>query len=163
MDSPLNCPHDLSNMRDFRDDLPTVLGKTIINGQNIIHSMTTLEKETPSQAILASTDGEEKTVNKFFDQNYFVFKYLVFQEEVRAKLSKVTFLGPFERYKLVRPYIQEEERKALEEAKNAKEAGISETEKEQEKDAQTYEQRVETVSSISKIVCDTVIYFIIFL
>ncbi|XP_017786027.1 PREDICTED: exosome component 10 [Nicrophorus vespilloides] len=80
IDSPLHCPHDLTRFPEFRDDLPTLLGcKTHTNRyqKNII------EKDKSLCSIFNCEPTEDKP----------------------KKVSDREFLGPYERYKLIKNFI----------------------------------------------------------
>ncbi|GLV41632.1 Rrp6 [Carabus blaptoides fortunei] len=98
-DNVLHCPHDLPKAEEFRDDLPTLLGDRTKHSEvnavteqlvqhkpalSVFQSPDNSDTETPDQAIVAS---------------------------VRQKMKKIKFLGPYERYKLVKTYVQAEEEK----------------------------------------------------
>lgn len=77
--------------------------------------------------------------------------YFDFQtdNEIEDKLKSIKFLGPFERYKLVRPYLEEQEKK--EEAKRLKEAEERSKNSENPQEQiieRTDEDRIETVSGL---------------
>lgn len=78
-----------------------------------------------------------------------VFKIFNFQtdNEIEKKLQSITFLGPFERYKLVKPYVQEQEKKAeAERAKKKEEENETSVNGEELLEERTNEQRIEAVS-----------------
>lgn len=111
MDSPLHCPHDLSKNSEFRDDLPTLLNKKLI-----VRDILTLEENSPEISLFDSPE----------------------QETAITKLKTLKFLGPYDRYKLVKPFIEAEEAKvAAEREKNP--------EKKEEEDP-SIEDRIAAVS-----------------
>ncbi|KAF5298456.1 hypothetical protein FQR65_LT01235 [Abscondita terminalis] len=96
MDSPLHCPHDLSKSCDFRDDLPTLLGNLENNS---------LEDDEANQNL--SVENTKSSIR-------FLMR-LVFLKKKRChnamfKIKRMAFLAPYERYELIKPYIQEEEK-----------------------------------------------------
>lgn len=69
--------------------------------------------------------------------------------EIQKKLQSITFLGPFERYKLVKPYVQEQEEKAEAERAKQEEERTNKTSINGELiEERTNEQRIEAVSNI---------------
>lgn len=106
VENPLNCPHDVINS-EFRDDLPTLLGdifkkKNEDNPTDIkdIKILPKLEK-----VLLENTEP----IIDIFDEIENSLEVL--KREAMRKVRKLKFLGPFERYKLVKPYMQAEEEK----------------------------------------------------
>lgn len=104
IDSPLYCPHDLSKTNEFRDDLPTLLN-----------------------------DVEKCQLKSICDRNFPIEKTsttcLVFNSiENYNNGRKVTFLSPFERYKLLKPFIQAEEQRNQErQEESSKEPQVSQS------------------------------------
>ncbi|XP_018335504.1 exosome component 10 [Agrilus planipennis] len=96
IESPLHCPHDLSKQQEFRDDLPILLSSCSdkIQATNIeeVTAELLIEKKQPSISIFA-TDGFDDAIKS------------------RLKMKNLKFLGPFDRYQLVKPYIAAEEAK----------------------------------------------------
>nr|XP_023014126.1 exosome component 10 [Leptinotarsa decemlineata] len=132
VDSPLHCPHDLTKTNDFRDDLPTLLGNLELKKfHECVNDELALERCTPTFSVF---DGDKIQVE---DAN-----------DTRKKLQSFKFLTPFERYKLVKPFIQEEEEKlaAAEKDKETEEqppnSGITSKE---EGFLQTDEERIESI------------------
>lgn len=125
VDSPLHCPHDLTKSTEFRDDLPTLLNKK----ENILNFASSLNLEQTTSTISFFNDPEN--VN-----NYEI------DEATSAKLKNLKFLGPYDRYKLVKPFIEAEEAKA---AAESKAEGDSSNIKVEEKD-RSIEERISEVS-----------------
>lgn len=121
VDSPLHCPHDLSKNSEFRDDLPTLLNKNEVSTNNSESSM--LEQTSPIVSLFGSTEHSED------------------ETDVAAltKLKNLKFLGPYDRYKLVKPFIEAEEAKAVEEREKCDEK--------KEEDDPSIEDRIAAVSS----------------
>nr|CAD7201924.1 unnamed protein product [Timema douglasi] len=92
LDGALHCPHDLSRLRDFRDDLPTLMGDTSA-GSNRAPSWTPpLVQQAPFVTVFQPLEAQQ-------DDDY---------SDLTMKPSEVkqlTFVCPYERYKLVRPYM----------------------------------------------------------
>ncbi|XP_044268640.1 exosome component 10 [Tribolium madens] len=83
MDSVLHCPHDLTKTNEFRDDLPTLLQ----NNQNKRLAEVELSIEKPSSYSIFNTD-------EAFNEH-----------ETFKKLCGFTYFSPYERYKLVKPFV----------------------------------------------------------
>lgn len=108
VDSPLHCPHDLSKNPEFRDDLPTLLQRK--GDFKVFPKSSHLEKASPAFSIFDSQEDSE-------------------EGEAAKKLKALKFLGPYERYKFVKPFIEAEEAKAAaERKKNAEETKEPSTE-----------------------------------
>lgn len=90
MDSPLHCPHDLSKNSEFRDDLPTLLNKT----ETVLNFASSLDLEQTSSVISVFDSPDDE------------------MDGSSAKLKNLKFLGPYDRYKLVKPFVEAEEAKA---------------------------------------------------
>lgn len=120
VDSPLYCPHDLT--KNFGDNLPTLLTQST-PAQHIVDL--SVEQNEPACSIFKMV--ENKT-----------------QEKLRQFRSKTSFLGPFERYQLVRPFIEARERKLAEEK-----AKKEEEERTKQEDNRTDEERIESVSNVT--------------
>ncbi|KAJ8973492.1 hypothetical protein NQ317_018765, partial [Molorchus minor] len=134
VDSPLHCPHDLTKSGEFRDDLPTVLG---ISATDNLRNMTDIKLEIENN-----------------HSTYTVFDTLDNLDEADENENKVhsfTFLAPFERYRLVKPYIQAEEERLANErvAENAKNEGnsisTSQSEPTNVTQGPTDEERIESI------------------
>lgn len=118
--SPLYCPHDLTK-NEFFNNLPT-----LFNSKNPFRHLgldLPVEKNEPACSIFEI--GENAAQTKL--------------QEFRRKTS---FLGPFERYQLVRPFIEAREKKLAEE-KAKKE------EERRKEDNRTNEERIESVSDVT--------------
>ncbi|VEN41035.1 unnamed protein product [Callosobruchus maculatus] len=141
VDSPIHCPHDLTKTQEFRDDMPTLLG----NKTSLVKEL--LDKEIPVQkhnSMYAVFNIPDKLDNEL-------------SSEAKEKLSCISFLGPFERYKLVKPYIQAEEQRLAEQkekeeqekAKVRAENEIAEQNAAEEStvkaDTRTDEERIESI------------------
>lgn len=83
IDSPLHCPHDMTKL-DNKDNLPTLLNCLAMKDVN--ENILPLEQQSSSCKIF--NDLSLKLIAK--------------------KKPSFTFLGPFERYKLIRPFLQAE-------------------------------------------------------
>ncbi|KAL1490352.1 hypothetical protein ABEB36_013063 [Hypothenemus hampei] len=106
LDSLLHCPHDLTKFQEFKDDLPTLL-----NSPNLLNSLINvrfhLEQSEPKLSV--------------FNRN--TFDKQVLKEKFHKFKENFNFLGPFERYQLVKPFIEAKEKKLAEElAKQNEEA-----------------------------------------
>lgn len=144
VDSPLNCPHDLSKISDFRDDLPAILNKTFLN-KGLLTEDVDIECENSICSVFNSINIEVRQVNNA-TKTLFSFQLCLFfqaDQGIPDKLQNVTFLGPFERYKLVRPFIQAQERK--EEEERAKEEKEKSKGQHTVSDSRTDEERIEAV------------------
>lgn len=117
VDSPLHCPHDLSKNSEFRDDLPTLLNKSE-NNQNHTNLLK-LEQITSVISVFDSPENSE-------------------EETTATKLKTLKFLGPYDRYKLVKPFIEAEEAKAAAERETNPEK--------KEEDDPSIEDRIAAVS-----------------
>ncbi|PNF29147.1 hypothetical protein B7P43_G12605 [Cryptotermes secundus] len=83
LDGALHCPHDLTHIQDFRDDLPTLLGSTY----NINETEVGAKKIQMIKPMIS-----------------------VFEAEAEIDTpNHVTFVCPYERYKKVKPFIQSQE------------------------------------------------------
>lgn len=109
LEGPLLCPHDLSHVPDFRDDLPCLLGAEA-EEEGAQHEPT-LCAAAPAVTVFDDADAWADEV----------------EEEVPARLKQVRFVSPYTRYLRVRPYTQELEAEAAaaEEAVTAAEATAS--------------------------------------
>lgn len=114
VDNILNCPHDLSHSSEFHDDLPTLLGdmfkqKKIETPEKIKIKETKELKIENTKPLLDIFESIEDSLRKL-------------QKDASDKMKKIKFLGPYERYKMVKPFIQAmEEEKEKEKALLAKE------------------------------------------
>lgn len=128
VNNPLFCPHDLTVLNEFRDDLPTLLDGSFTNQLNAdvklnlkctkskISMFNSTDDEVPLTDLLISIDLCDEYTNSF-------------QINVVINKDKLKFLGPYERYKLVKPYIQAEEEKNRKKAED----GIEESQQEEDK------------------------------
>lgn len=76
IDSQLHCPHDLSKLQEFRDDLPTLLGnasehlnKTNLNEDNIFAKASAkleIESIKSTLSVFDSPENSEEEVCSFF-------------------------------------------------------------------------------------------------
>ncbi|CAH0556935.1 unnamed protein product [Brassicogethes aeneus] len=122
VDSPLNCPHDLTKASEFRDDLPTLLND---QSNNSIFSM--LEKSV----------GTEKTASLF---SVFNTPENSEDETTNANQETIKFLAPYQRYTMVKPFIQAEEER-LQQEKEEEDQRAEKAAEEERSDA----QRIESV------------------
>ncbi|KAJ8938385.1 hypothetical protein NQ314_011518 [Rhamnusium bicolor] len=129
VDSPLHCPHDLTKTSDFRDDLPILLGNKSLDMRNFVNSKLEIENCMSTYTVFNKPENlDEKDVNEATEKHSF------------------TFLGPFERYKLVKPFIQAEEEKLAAEKAEAEQI-ITETSVSEDiqEDTRTDEERIESI------------------
>nr|CAD7263163.1 unnamed protein product [Timema shepardi] len=92
LDGALHCPHDLSRLRDFRDDLPTLMGDTSAGSNRAPLRTPPLVQQAPFVTVFQPLEAQQ-------DDDY---------SDLTMKPSEVkqlTFVCPYERYKLVRPYM----------------------------------------------------------
>nr|CAH7712203.1 unnamed protein product [Callosobruchus chinensis] len=141
VDSPIHCPHDLTKVQEFRDDMPTLLGNKISLAKEILDKNVPVQKHHSMYAVFNIPDKLD----------------IELSSEAKEKLSCISFLGPFERYKLVKPYIQaEEQRLAEEKAKEEQERVKARAENEiaeqnaaeestMQADTRTDEERIESI------------------
>ncbi|KAF5295448.1 hypothetical protein FQA39_LY13109 [Lamprigera yunnana] len=96
IDSPLHCPHDLSKSTEFRDDLPTLLD---------LETDKVMEKHRDQKVKTENTKSKYSVFNipKISDED---------ENEAVLKIRNISFLAPYERYELIKPFIQAEEEKA---------------------------------------------------
>nr|CAI5816921.1 unnamed protein product [Callosobruchus analis] len=139
VDSPIHCPHDLTKAHEFRDDMPTLLDNKISLTKELLHKELQVQKHHSMYAVFNVPD---KVDHEFRSE---------------GKTFMYSFLGPFERYKLVKPYIQaEEQRLAEEKAKEEQEKAKARAENEiaeqnaakdtpMEADTRTDEERIESI------------------
>ncbi|XP_071450937.1 exosome complex component 10 homolog isoform X2 [Hetaerina americana] len=100
--SPLLCPHDLSHCHEYRDDLSTLLGDSTSEASKstLLCGMPSHESTTKSSAINLK-DGAYVAL----------FGYEAFKEEEDSKaaviknLKNLQFTSPYQRYKLVKPFM----------------------------------------------------------
>lgn len=60
VDSQLNCPHDLTKSSEFRDDLPTILGKALeSNISALVVSKLEKESTTPKCSVFNTPDNSD--------------------------------------------------------------------------------------------------------
>lgn len=99
----LYCPHDLTYEEDFRDDLPTLLGR----GGGGVTIECALKRTHSKIDLLDSEEEEEEIENKKL-----------------AKLGEIKFITPYSRFLSILPVAEEQERleneRAAEEAKKKK-------------------------------------------
>lgn len=96
VENVLNCPHDMSHVKEVHDDLPTLLGDKLKLKQSVETTKTVqIEKSKPIFDVFEKIDESLKLLKR----------------EASKKVKKFKFLGPYERYKLVKPFIQAEEEK----------------------------------------------------
>jgi hypothetical protein len=83
VNNPLYCPHDLSQFREIRDDLPTILGDKKRSGN--------YENLKLKRLILSAFETKERKLN--------------------GHLEDLKFISPYHRYKLMIPYLEELKKK----------------------------------------------------
>uniref|UniRef100_A0A6P7FY93 Exosome component 10 n=1 Tax=Diabrotica virgifera virgifera TaxID=50390 RepID=A0A6P7FY93_DIAVI len=59
VDSPLNCPHDLTKANEFRDDLPTILGNNSPSLMNLSNGKLENETDKPKCSVFFTPDNSE--------------------------------------------------------------------------------------------------------
>ncbi|KAJ8920759.1 hypothetical protein NQ315_004899 [Exocentrus adspersus] len=129
MDSPLHCPHDLTKTNEFRDDLPTLINNTV-NLLDLVDKELDIETTHSASFIF---DSPETSIDEK-------------KSDALKKIQRIGFLGPFERYKLVKPFIQaEEEKLATEKSKEEEMKQSSESKTETCIDNRTDEERIESI------------------
>ncbi|EFA03774.2 exosome complex component 10 homolog [Tribolium castaneum] len=94
MDSVLHCPHDLTKTNEFRDDLPTLLQNEQYKAENKRVAQVDLAIEKPSSYSIFNSDQGFKPGEAF------------------KKLHTSAYLSPYERYKLVKPFVVAEDEAA---------------------------------------------------
>ncbi|XP_018571344.1 exosome component 10 [Anoplophora glabripennis] len=132
IDSPLHCPHDLTKSNEFRDDLPTLMGNnSAANLSELIDKKLEIENTHSSRTVFDPPDNSSEQE---------------IDSEALKKIHSIGFLGPFERYKLVKPFIQaEEERLASEKSKNDEQKKSSQSVDVIVVDNRTDEERIESI------------------
>lgn len=63
VDSPLHCPHDLTHLNEFEDDLPTLLGNSLTNWKQFWNKDINIEKSSAIHNIFDSTVDSHEEVN----------------------------------------------------------------------------------------------------
>ncbi|ERL91492.1 hypothetical protein D910_08822, partial [Dendroctonus ponderosae] len=125
IDNPLHCPHDLSKNQEFRDDLPTLLQS---NTDLITFLLSTQLGLEVTESVHASVFDTSKPG---LDPENFKFR------------------GPFERYKLVRPFVRAKEKKLAEERATQEEEAQRKVAEESKKadgaTERTDEERIESI------------------
>ncbi|XP_063224220.1 exosome complex component 10 homolog [Bacillus rossius redtenbacheri] len=117
LDGPLHCPHDLSRQQDFRDDLPVLLGAAG-GGPRDRGTAPRLAKPRPEITVFQS-EAVTLEVRDGAGQ----------LSPPKKKVKQLTFVCPYDRYKLVRPYTDAEKAKeAAEKAEAAKPASAKDSE-----------------------------------
>nr|XP_018902827.1 PREDICTED: exosome component 10 [Bemisia tabaci] len=149
MESKVNCVHDLVCMKDFRPDLPTLIGKhTEPTSIQDSHQEAVSCVKTPQLSVFCgsdmdtSEDGEED------------------EEENLASVAakSIKFASPYQRYKSTKPYLfaLEEERKKKEEEKKLAESKRIKTEEESSARMELVEEQIsEKLNSIRDQVMNT--------
>lgn len=90
LNHPLYCPHDLSHQSDLRDDLPTIIGTKDLKKK---------EKETAGGVL----EVPQVTLS-VFDKT---------ENCVRMQKDVVQFISPYNRYKLMIPFMEEQKKREL--------------------------------------------------
>ncbi|CAH1982116.1 unnamed protein product [Acanthoscelides obtectus] len=141
VDSPIHCPHDLTKTQEFRDDLPILLGGKFNEIKNLLDQELPVQKQHSMYSVFNIPDTLDNELSS----------------ETKKKLDSISFLGPFDRYKLVKPYIQAEEQRLAEEKSKEEEErakaraaeGNSQQKTSEEStaqtDARTDEERIESI------------------
>ncbi|RZC34489.1 exosome component 10, partial [Asbolus verrucosus] len=113
VDSALHCPHDLSKSNEFRDDLPTLLGSSQLKSENrnVADVDLTIEKSSSYSIFDSSSSCDEDAFN---------------ERRTFKKLRGFASFSPYERYKLVKPFVQEEEKAVQTEKQKEEEAKTKE-------------------------------------
>lgn len=119
VDSPIHCPHDLSKRSEFRDDLPTLLNK-----KETAFNFTELLNLEQTSSVISIFDSDTDSISEV-------------DEATSTKLKNLKFLGPYDRYKLVKPFVEAEE---------TKDSVKSENSTEQEEGDRSIEERVAEVN-----------------
>ncbi|XP_037911782.1 exosome component 10 isoform X2 [Hermetia illucens] len=94
VNSRLHCPHDLSHVPEFRDDLPTLLGE---QKRNLLEN----DSSRTSNPIISVFETPSNSKD----------------EDIKKKLSslrKVNFVSPYDRYKAAIPFAEQQRLKELE-------------------------------------------------
>lgn len=104
LNHPLYCPHDLSHQTDFRDDLPTKIGNV-----NLIKDVD--DKIEIRSVALSVFDKSENVTRKRNDK------------------INVQFVSPYQRYKLMIPFMEEQKKRELAMEEEKKKQAIEEKRK----------------------------------
>lgn len=59
IESPLYCPHDLTRLHEFRDDLPTLLGTTNQNLLTTANTSLSIEKKKPLISVFDTPENSD--------------------------------------------------------------------------------------------------------
>ncbi|CAH1133564.1 unnamed protein product [Ceutorhynchus assimilis] len=141
VDSSLYCPHDLTKNKDFRENLPTLLNSDREDPEALIQNDFHLEKQNSILSVFR--------ISKILDTEK--------ESQASAKLRKFkenfNFLGPFERYRLVKPFIEARQKKLAEEKAKQEEKEKAKKEAESnasniiddDQDTRTDEERIESI------------------
>ncbi|XP_050309849.1 exosome component 10-like isoform X2 [Anthonomus grandis grandis] len=139
IDSPLHCPHDLTKSDEFRDDLPTLLKSP--EKQDIESILFAKHQWEHTKSICSVFNS---AINEVIEETNSIEKLRKFKENFK-------FLGPFERYTLVKPFIESRERKLAEERKKLEEEKREETKRDKDvtdsgtQEERTDEERIESI------------------
>ncbi|KAH1024413.1 exosome component 10 isoform X2 [Dendroctonus ponderosae] len=138
IDNPLHCPHDLSKNQEFRDDLPTLLQS---NTDLITFLLSTQLGLEVTESVHASVFDTSKPG---LDP-----QLSVASAKLRHFKENFKFRGPFERYKLVRPFVRAKEKKLAEERATQEEEAQRKVAEESKKadgaTERTDEERIESI------------------
>lgn len=74
VDSPLHCPHDLSKSNEFRDDLPVLLDKTLLEN-NVLDKGIEIEAKASVCSVFNTVEEEIVEVKILSDVSTFVCNY----------------------------------------------------------------------------------------
>jgi hypothetical protein len=114
VNSVLHCPHDQSKANEFRNDLPTLLNNYELKAEtkNIANVNLSIEKSTSYSVFDDSLDSDSFN-----------------ERETFKKVRGFNYFSPYQRYKLVNPYVVAEEEAAAEavkeEAKSTEEEQVT--------------------------------------
>ncbi|XP_046669774.1 exosome component 10 [Homalodisca vitripennis] len=98
LDGALHCPHDLTHSMDFRDDLPTLLNNALSIDTN--HNATLLQSK-PTLSVFGDEDASKEPEGN---------------NSSKVNLpNQIHFMSPFERYKKMLTYLEDEKKKSKEE------------------------------------------------
>lgn len=127
IDNSLHCPHDLSKTSEFRDDLPTILQNENYKSGNktLTEVELTIEKKSSYSLFQSSFDCDDGLSKR----------------ETFKKVRGLSDLSPYQRYKLVKPIVETEEKAK----QQTQEEQISEESKEEETRERTDDERIASV------------------
>ncbi|XP_063914011.1 exosome complex component 10 homolog [Zophobas morio] len=97
VDSALHCPHDLSKTPEFRDDLPTLLDNEQFQSDIRTVANVSVAIEKPSSYSIFDDSSDTDVFN---------------ERKTFKKLRGFAYFSPYERYKLVKPFVVAEDQAA---------------------------------------------------